>query len=289
MATQIMDERWLGARRPRRGRLLVTYAILFVVAIIVTTPAIWLIITSFKQTSEYLSYPIKWLPSALNWENYRLALTMVEFAKYVGNSLVLALVFSTLTIITSSAAGFAFARLGGPRRSKLFGIVIALLIVPNIVIVIPQFVIFAQMHMTDTYWPWVLWGLAASPFHIFLFRQFFISIPKELENAAEVDGASVFRIYWQIFLPNAKPAIATSFILNFSWVWGDWFLPVIYLNDNNTTLAVKLASGYADPHGNLLVTIALAGSVLYLLPVVIMFFVGQRHVIEGLVTSGLKG
>jgi multiple sugar transport system permease protein len=266
-----------------------SYAILLIVAAIVATPIVWLVITSFKQTSEYLSYPIKWLPSTPNWENYQLALTMIPYLKYVGNSLFLALIFATLTIATSSAAGFAFARLSGPYRGKLFGIVIALLIVPNIVVVIPQFVIFAQFHMTDTYWPWVLWALAASPFHIFLFRQFFASIPKELEDAAEVDGAGAFRIYWQIFLPNAKPAIATSFIINFAWVWGDWFLPVIYLNDNNTTLAVKLATGYADPHGNLLVTIALAGSVLYLLPMVIMFFLGQKHLIAGVVTSGLKG
>src|SRR5262249_17242701 len=217
MATQSMVVRRSSFNISVVWRKFVTYAILLIVAALVVTPAVWLVITSLKQNSEYLAYPIQWLPSAPNWENYQLALTMVAYFKYVGNSIFLAVVFSILTIITSSAAGFAFARLSGPRRRRLFSLVIALLIVPNIVIVIPQFVIFAQLRMTDTYWPWVLWGIGASPFHIFLFRQFFLSIPKELEDAAEVDGASIFRIYWQIFLPNAKSAIATSFILNFSW------------------------------------------------------------------------
>src|SRR5439155_6920417 len=113
-----------------------TYAILLIVAGIVAAPIVWLIITSFKQTSEYLSYPIKWLPSIPNWENYQLAVSMIPFLKYVGNSLFLALTFAILTIIISSGAGFAFSRLGGPYRGKLFGIVIALLIVPNIVIII---------------------------------------------------------------------------------------------------------------------------------------------------------
>jgi len=278
---------WRG-RRLTLGRV-ATYVALIFITLVVITPIIWLVITSLKQRSEYLTYPLRWLPEVPQWSNYRQALDMVPYMYYFGNSLKLAFIFSTLTVITSSMAGFAFARLSAPGKSRLFGVILALLIVPNLVTIIPQFVLFARLHLVDTYWPWVLWGLAGSPFHIFLFRQFFLSIPEELEEAAEVDGASIWRTYWQIFLPNAKPAIATSFIINFAGIWGDWFLPVIYLSDKNTTLAVAVAKGYADPQGNVLVTLALAGSVMFLLPIFLLFLVGQKYLMEGVVTSGLKG
>jgi multiple sugar transport system permease protein len=276
------------AQRVKLSRIFMHLFLIFIVGLVIA-PIIWLLITSLKQRSEYLTYPLKWLPAVLQWTNYQQALTMVPFWRYFGNSLFLGLVFSTLTVITSSMAGFAFARLSLSGRSRLFGVILGLLVVPTFVTVIPQFVIFSRLHITDTYWPWVLWGLGGSPFHIFLFRQFFLSIPKELEDAAEVDGAGIGRIYWQIFLPNAKPAIATSFILNFAGVWGDWFAPVIYLSDKNTTLAVAVAHGYADPQGHTLVPIALAAAVLYLAPLVIMFLFGQKYIVRGVLTSGIKG
>jgi ABC-type glycerol-3-phosphate transport system permease component len=197
--------------------------------------------------------------------------------------------FTILTIVTSAMGGFAFSRFQVPGRNALFMIVIALLIVPGIVTVIPQFIVFSRLRLTNTYWPWILWGLSASPFHIFLFRQFFATIPRELEDAAEVDGCGPFRIFWQIFLPNSKPALATSFIFNFSWVWGDWFTPLIYLSDANTTLAVKLGTAYLDPQGHSLITITLAACVIYTLPLIILFFLGQQYIIKGVVTTGLKG
>ena len=149
--------------------------------------------------------------------------------------------------------------------------------------------VFAWLGLTNTYWPWVLWGLAASPFHIFLFRQFFSSFPRDLEDAAEVDGCGAFRIFAQIFLPNVLPAIATSFIFCFVWVWGDWLTPLIYLSDANTTLGVKISGGYVDPQGNAIITTTLAACVLYALPLVALFFLGQKYIVKGVVTSGLKG
>jgi len=171
----------------------------------------------------------------------------------------------------------------------LFMLLISVMFLPQTVTVIPTFMLFSKMGLTNTYWPWILWGLGASPFFIFLFRQFFSAIPKELEDAAEVDGANPFRMFWQIFLPNAKPALATAFILNFIWVWGDYLTPILYLSDRNTTLAVKLQSAYQDPQGNTLVTVVIAASILYTLPLIIMFFLAQKHILQGVVTSGLKG
>lgn len=284
-----------SARRDKnvkRLRASVSYLILYSVALVMSVPVIWMILSSLKSESTYTKYPPVLIPDPILWDNYLHAFTWIPFLQYAWNSTFLSTMFSLLTVFTSAMVGFAFARLEAPGKTALFGIVVSLLMVPTIVTIIPQFVIFAKLGLTNSYWPWLLWGLAASPFHIFLFRQFFTGIPKELEDAAEVDGAAPFRIFWQIFLPNAKAALATSFILNFVSVWGDWLAPVIYLDDSKTTLAVKLATptytNPGDPTGQLLVTITLAAAIIYTVPPVIMFFIAQKNIMEGVVTTGLK-
>ena len=273
----------------KAARLTTSYGVLILVTILISSPVVWLLITSLKIPIEYLSYPIQFLPKVPQWDNYVQVFTLMPFWRYAWQTFRLAMSFSILCVITSSMAGFAFARIPVPGRNSLFSIIIALIIIPAIVTVIPQFIVFAKLRLTNTYWPWILWGLTASPFHIFLFRQFFAGVPKELEDAAEVDGCSLLRTYWQVFLPNAKPVLATSFIFNFSWVWGDYFAPIIYLNDAKTTLAVKLSIAYVDPQSNPLVTVTLAACAVYMVPLVIAFFVGQKHIIQGALTSGLKG
>jgi len=268
---------------------LASYGSLILVGLLISIPLAWFLITSFKPEEEYMSYPVRFFPKALYLDTYQAALTMIPFFKFARNSLILSLTHTTLTVITSAMAGFAFARFDVPARDKLFVIVIAMLIVPAIILQIPQFIIFSKIKLTGTWWPWVLWGLAASPFYIFLFRQFFAAFPKELEDAAEIDGCSPFRTFRSIFLPNAKPVIATAFILNFTAQWGDYINPMLFLKDSNTTLAFKLQNGYLSPHGQTLTTIILAAAVLYVAPVVIMFFLGQKSILEGIVTSGLSG
>jgi len=261
------------------------------VTILITIPIAWFIITSLKTDTEYNAWPIKFFPAKPQWQNF---LEVFEprhrFLHHVRNSLVLAVSYTVLSVISSSMAGFAFSRFQDvPGRDRLFGVVIGLILVPFMVTLIPQFIVFSRLKLTGTYWPWILWGLAGSASFIFMFRQFFLSFPKDLEDAAEVDGCNPLRIYWQIFLPNAKPALATAFIGGFGWVWGDWLTPVIYLTTANTTLAVKVASGYVNPQGFALITVTLAASLIYTLPLVVMFFLGQQHILEGVVTSGLKG
>ncbi|MBV7330398.1 carbohydrate ABC transporter permease [Chloroflexi bacterium TSY] len=290
-----MTQRSKRAQRDRRQkylRKLVSYLILYSVSLIIAAPVVWMLLSSVKSEPEFTQYPPVIVADPLRWDNYVSALTWISYFRYTWNSTFLATMFSTLTVITSAMVGFAFARLDAPGKGKLFAIVISLLMVPAIVTIIPQFVIFARLRLTNTYWPWFLWGIAASPFYIFLFRQFFTAIPTELEDAAEVDGAGPFLVFWRIFLPNAKPALVTSFILNFVAVWGDWIAPVIYLDDAKTTLAVKLAtptySNPGDVSGQIFVTITLAAAIIYSIPPVIMFFLAQRNIMEGVVTTGLK-
>ena len=268
---------------------MVTYTLLIAVAVVLVIPVVYLISTSLKLESEYIAEELQFFPRKVQWQNYYLALTMIDFGRYALNSFLLATSFATLTVITSAMAGYGFARIPAVGRSRLFSVVVALILIPASIFIIPQFVLFSNLRVTNSYWPWLLWGLSASPFFIFLFRQFFLSFPVELEEAAEVDGARVVRIFLQIVLPNSYPALATSFILAFLSVWGDWLMPLLYLNDKNTTLAVKLITAYVNPQGFPIVTPTLAASVLYILPPVVMFFFVQKYILQGVVTSGLKG
>jgi ABC-type glycerol-3-phosphate transport system permease component len=267
----------------------VLYAVLSLVAFAIGLPVLWFLVSSLKTESEYITYPIQFWPRTPLWKNYVYAVTLIPYWTYAWRSTFLAVTFSTLTVLTSSMAGYAFSRVRAPGRDFLFGIVLALLIVPGIVTTIPQFIVFSRLGLVNTYWPWVLWGISASPFHIFLFRQFFSTIPRQLEDAAEVDGAGQLRIYASLFLPNSMPVIATSFIFNFSWTWSDWFGPLIYLNEEKTTLAVKLTRGYQNPQGFTMVMPQLAAAVIYTIPLILLFFIGQRYIIQGVVTSGIKG
>ena len=264
---------------------------LIAMTLVFSIPTIWLVLTSLKRETEYASYPIRVLPDIPQFNNYVLALTLFPYLRFLMNSIILSTTFAVLVVLTSSAAGFGFARHpNAPGRTALFSLVLATMMVPGLVTLVPQFMLFSWLGLTNSYWPWVLWGLSGSPFHIFLFRQFFAAIPRDLEDAAEVDGCGKLRIYWQIFLPNSLPAVAASAIFSFTWVWGDWLHPKLFLTDQITTLAVKLATAYVDPvQGMAIVTVTVAGVVLYVLPLIIIFFCAQRFIVQGVVTSGLKG
>jgi multiple sugar transport system permease protein len=253
-------------------------------------PTIWLLLTSLKRETEYASYPITVLPAVAQPENYAAAVTMFPYLQFFWNSVVLSGSYTVLVVLSSAAAGFGFSRHRGvPGRDALFAVLLATMMVPQLVTLVPQYMLFAELGLLNSYWPWILWGAHGSAFHIFLFRQFFAAIPKDLEDAAEVDGCGKFRIFWQIFLPNSLPAVCASAIFSFTWVWGDWLYPKLFLNDQITTLAVRLATSYVNPQNQPLYTVTMAGVVVYVLPMVLIFFLAQKYIIQGVVTTGLKG
>lgn len=266
------------------------FGAIIVLAILFSLPTLWLVLIAFKKESEWVSYPIQILPNSPEVYNFYFAVTMFPYLKYFWNSVVLSTAYTVLVVFSSAAAGFGFARHpGAPGRSFLFGLVMGMMMVPWLVTVVPQYIVFSKLGLLNSYWPWVLWGISGSPFHIFLFRQFFSSIPRDLDDAAEVDGCGRFRLFWQIYLPNSLPVVAASSIFAFTWVWGDWLFPKLFLHDQITTLAVKLQTAYVDPYNQPLITITMAGVVLYVLPMIVVFFVAQRLIIQGVVTTGLKG
>ena len=276
------------ARRFRQANKVLGHAALIIITFVFMLPAYWLISSSLKTESQY-AYPVVFLPRPPQWINYVDAVTQYPFVKYARNSLYLAGTSTILTVLSSALAGFGFARRKARLSNALFILVLSMLMVPRIVTIIPTYIAFSRLRLTNSYWPWILWGLSGSSYHIFLFRQFFAAIPKELEDAAKVDGCSDLRIFWQIFLPNSGPVLATSSIFHFRWVWGDWFTPNIFLSEELTTLSVKLATSYRDPKGYAVVTDTLAAICIFVLPLIIVFFVGQKYIIQGVVTSGLKG
>jgi len=265
------------------------YVILITVTILITIPIVGLVLGSFKLDADLVAYPIRIFPSEWQFKNYISVFTMTPFLPVMIRTFLLAMATATTTTFVSAMVGFGFARYDVPGSKQLFTIVIALILVPGIVLLIPQFLVYARLKMTGTYWPWVFGALGGSPAYIFLFRQFFLTFPRELEEAAEVDGANAFRVFWQIFLPNAKPVIATVMFFVFLGVWGDYLTPLIYLNDKNTLLGVKMATGFKNPQNITLKTVSLAANVYYILPMVIVFFIAQRNILKGVITSGLKG
>ncbi|GLV58280.1 sn-glycerol-3-phosphate transport system permease protein UgpE [Dictyobacter sp. S3.2.2.5] len=265
------------------------YIILMILAIIFIGPFYWLFSTALKTIPDLAAFPPQFWPAHLDWGNFIGALTITNFAAYAANSCILAVTYSTLVTLSSALVGFGFARLKGKGKRTLFLIMLSTLMLPQIITTIPTYVLFARLGLIDTYWPWVLWGLGSSPFLSFLFRQFFSAIPVELEEAAIIDGCGYGRIFWRIFLPLSIPVIVTSFIISFTGVWGDYITPDLFLSQQNTTLAVAMTVGYTDPHGNPLINVIAAGSIFYILPVLIIFFFAQRSFVNGIVTTGLKG
>jgi ABC-type glycerol-3-phosphate transport system permease component len=266
-----------------------TVVTLIVFSVIFVAPFVWLVETALKDTSELNAFPIRWLPQQPQWANFARALTMIDYGRYARNSFVLATLYAVLTTMTSALVGFGFARLRGWGKGPLFIVKLSTMMLPPILTIIPTYMIFARLGLIYTYWPWVFWGLSASPFLSFLYRQFFAGIPLELEDAAIIDGCGYGRIFWRIFMPLSKPVTATVAIFSFQWVWGDWFAPLIFLSQDNTTLAVAMSSGYANAQGFILTNVLSAGTIFYTLPVLVLFFLAQRYFVQGIVTTGLKG
>jgi len=265
----------------------VAFIILVLVAVAVTLPVIALVISALTP-SDQMGVD-RWLPTTFRWRNIADAIDFIPFWQLARNSLVLSSVFGVLTTFSSALAGYGFARLRGPGKKALFAILIGMMMIPQIVTLIPTYLLFSRFNLVGTYWPWVLWGIAGAPYAIFLYRQFFASFPKELEEAAILDGAGRVRIFAQIFLPLSRPLLVTAFVLAFNAVWGDFVAPNLFLNSSNTTLAVGVSSGYVDTAGYPVYNLLAAGALLYVIPVVALFLIAQRSYVRGFANAGLKG
>ena len=209
------------ARSRRRRRPGVVYVVILALSVFFIGPFLWLVLAALKTPAEWSSLPISILPARAQWGNFTDALTQMNFWGYAGNSLFLSITYSVLVTLSSAAAGFGFARLRAPGKKALFVVLLSTMMIPQILTLLPTYVMFSRIGLINTYWPWIFWGLGASPYMTFLFRQFFAAIPRELEDAAIIDGAGWFRMFATIFLPLSRPVMLTCFLLSFTWTWGD--------------------------------------------------------------------
>jgi len=265
------------------------YLVLSFFALVLALPLIWLISTSFKTGAQTFLMPPKWIPEPIVWQNYPDAFRAVPFHKYFWNTMQIVTLATVGTILTSSLAAFAFARLRFPGREFLFLLVLSTLMLPNIVTLIPTFIVFRSLKWINTLKPLIVpYWLGGSAFFIFLIRQFFMTIPYDLDEAARIDGASNFRIYWNILLPLSQPVLATVAIFSFIHHWNDFFLPLVYLQDTDKwTMAIGL-QGFKDLYSTSW-NLMMAASTAMILPLLALFFAAQRYFVSGIHLTGIAG
>jgi multiple sugar transport system permease protein len=265
------------------------HGLLIGLSVVALIPIAWMLSTSLKPSGTEYEWPIRWIPERIVVENYVKALTVMDFAVYYRNTVTIAVLGTLGTTLTSAMAGFAFARLRFVGRGPLFILVLSTMMLPEVVTLIPTYIIFRTVHWIDTLLPLIVpsW-LGGSAFYIFLVRQFFLTIPHELDEAARIDGAGDFRIFWQILLPLAGPVLAVTAVFTFVDKWTQFLTPLIYLNsDQNRTVALGIAlnSGLFNTQLNYL----MADALVMTLPIVVLFFVAQRYFMKGIVMTGLTG
>jgi ABC-type glycerol-3-phosphate transport system permease component len=270
------------------GHAALVYGTAIPAAIIFLVPFIWMFSTSIKANNEIFVFPPKWIPDVIHFENYSEGLALAPFDLYLRNTLFVTLGNVLGNLISCTLAAYGFARLRARGKNVLFLLMLATLMLPLWVTLIPQYVLFNSFGWGNSFAPLMVPAWFGWPFFIFLLRQFFMTIPKELEEAARLDGASTLGILWHIILPLSKPALATVAVLGFIGNWNNFFTPLIYLRDPDMyTLAIAVQR-FRGQFGNLNLNYMMAVSVLVVLPVIAIFFVAQRYLIRGIVMTGLK-
>jgi multiple sugar transport system permease protein len=279
----------VGGRDPERGRFLFSawHLVLFPLAILMIVPMIWMLITSVETLGETRHFPPILVPNGIRWQNYTAVLQQAPFARWFLNTLVVTVVVVAGNLLFCSLAGYAFARIKFFGRDVAFILVLATLMIPFQVIMIPTFLIVRKLGLIDTLGALIVPNLAGA-FGIFLLRQFFRSLPVELEEAARIDGASRLGVLFKIVLPLSGPVLATVAVITFLWTWNDFLWPLVTIySPNNMTLQLGLTTFQGAHQTN--THLLMAANVMSVLPVLFLFFLAQRFFIRGIATSGLKG
>ncbi len=293
-ATSPTRERAAGeSRLGMRGRRIVErtliYAILVLFALIFLTPLFWMLSTSFKPKREWFTRGIQWIPETFTLENYTRIWSnpTTPIERWFLNSILVATAFTILVLVVDSLAAYAYARMEFRGRRLLFSILLATLFLPGIMFLVPNFVLVARLGLLNNYLGVILPGLAGV-FGVFFMRQFFETIPKELEEAAQIDGASTLQTFYMVVLPLAKPALATLGVITFLTSWNDFLWPLLILRDRELqTLPPGLRTlqgAYTSEYGQMM-----AGAVIAAVPVLILYVLLQRYIVQSVATAGLKG
>jgi ABC-type glycerol-3-phosphate transport system permease component len=266
------------------------HALLIGVALAFMLPFVWMVISALKPNDMVFSQPIQWWPSPPRWSNFQEVINYPRFPffRLLWNSIFFAGTVTLGTVVSCAAVAYGFARLRFPGRDLLFSITVGTLMIPTIVTFIPTFILFKALGQLGTYVPLIVPKFFGDAFFIFMMRQFYLTLPMELADAARVDGANEFRIFWQIMLPLVRPALLVMAVFMFLWTWNDFFGPLVYLSNTSQfplTLGLYAFRAQRDTYWGLL----MAAATLTTLPLVLVFFVGQRYFVEGVKLTGTKG
>lgn len=277
------------------GRLmtLTLYAIAIVTGIAFSLPFFWTISSSLKPITEIYLFPPTLWPQEIRWENYRDVFTIAPFARFIWNTVVVTGLAMLGQILSAAAVAYGFSRFRFPGRDTLFFVVLSTMMLPWQVTIVPTFLLFRYLGWINTFLPLIVPSFfGGGAFYIFLLRQFFMTIPRDLDEAAKLDGASSVRIFWNIVLPLSKAALATVAIFSFIQHWNEFIGPLIFLNSTEKfTLSIGLRYFVSNPFESdePREAILMAASLIVALPPLALFFMAQKYFVQGIVTTGLKG
>ncbi len=275
-------------RNQRLVQRVIVYALLLALSVLFVLPFMWMVSTSLKQSEDVFTYPPGFFPTTFLWQNYPRGWTILPFNTFLINSLIVTSANVIGNLISCSLVAFGFARLRARGRGILFLALLATLMIPREVTIVPRFLLFSQMGLVNTLWPLILPAWFGYAFFIFLLRQFFMTIPTELDDAARIDGASSLRIFSEIILPLSKPALATVAIFAFIGNWSNLLDPLIYIRSQDLytlALGLNLFRGQNFTQFNLLMAV----SIITLIPVLTVFFLSQRLFVQGVTLTGMGG
>ena len=281
----------MALRNPLKTQSIVSrtvlYAVMVLLALTMLVPFFWMLSASLKRDIDVFIFPIVWIPKAPVWHNYISIWTRIPFVTFFLNTIKLTVIITLLQLLTSSFAAYAFAKLRFKGRNFLFLSYVATIALPWQVYMIPQFIMMRHLSLSDTHMALIIIQTFTA-FGVFLMRQFYMSVPNELCDAARIDGLSEYGIYGRIMLPLSKPALATLTIFSFVFVWNDFMGPLIYLSsDKKKTIQLGLRlfiQQYGADYAHIM-----AASLVSMIPVIILFVAFQRFYVQGIATSGLKG
>jgi multiple sugar transport system permease protein len=289
LSTTSFRERLHRTRTQRRIGDVTAFIVAGLVGVLFFIPFAWMVSTSLKDISEVYAFPPKFLPETLEWSNYVDAWNALPFNVFFLNSLIVAVATTVGVVLTSSMAGYSFARLRYPGRDKIFLAYLATLMIPFPVLMVPLFVIMKNLQLVDSLWSLILPAIF-TPAGTFLMRQFILTLPRELEESARVDGCGFFAIYWRIVLPLMKPVIATLGIFTFLGSWNEFLWPLITISSiDHKTLPLGLTMFQSRLAGRTPWDEIMASATFSIIPVLIVFIVGQKYYVQGIVTTGIKG
>ncbi|MCG8449386.1 MAG: carbohydrate ABC transporter permease [Pirellulales bacterium] len=261
---------------------------LLLITVVMSAPIAWMVLTSFKSAGQIERFPYSWWPAPWRWENYAEAVAVIPLLRYLGNSLLLCLGSVVGTLVSCTLVAYGFSRLRWPGRDLVFGMLIATMLLPWQVTMVPRFLVIRELGLYDSLWALVLPKFFGEAFYIFLLRQFFLTAPQEMIDVARVDGCSELGVLWRVVLPLARPALATVALLEFIAAWNDYGGPLLYLNDPKRFPLAYGLEQFISSHSSEM-HLLLAASVLFTLPIAMLFFLAQRFFVRGIATTGIKG